>query len=157
MTKPSREKLERLVTADMRAITARSDRIGRAFARKHGVSYSDFQALLQVFVAETAGSPLTARELSHRMEVSGSAITYFVDRMTASGHVRRDVHPGDRRKVMLRYSEQGVEVARAFFTPLADNVHGAMAELHDRDLAAAHRVFLALIAAMATFEDEVDR
>jgi hypothetical protein len=58
MTTPSREDLERLVTADMRAITAaQSDRIGRVVARKHGVTNNDFQPLLQVFVAETTGSP----------------------------------------------------------------------------------------------------
>jgi DNA-binding MarR family transcriptional regulator len=117
MTKPSREDLERLVTADMRAITAQSDRIGRVVARKHGVTNNDFQALLQVFVAETTGSPLTSRQLSERMEVSGSAITYFVERMAASGHIRRESHPADRRKVILRYGDHGIQLARAFFHP----------------------------------------
>lgn len=156
MTKPTREDLERLVTADMRAITAQSDRIGRVVARKHGVTNNDFQALLQVFVAETTGSPLTSRQLSERMEVSGSAITYFVDRMAASGHIRRESHPADRRKVILRYGDHGIQLARAFFTPLADHVHTAMAPLHNGDLAAAHRVFSALMSAMQTLKDEVD-
>lgn len=155
MTEPSRQELEQLVTADMRALTARSDRIGRVFARVHGVNPSDFQALLQVFVAETAGSPLTSGQLSQRMEVSGSAITYFVDRMTALGHLRREPDPLDRRKVILRYGKHGMAVAAAFFGPLRDQVLAAMAELPDQDLAAAHRVFTALIAAMANFEDEI--
>ncbi len=64
------------------------------------------------------------------MEVSGSAIAYFVDRMTASGHVRRESHPVDRRKVILRYADHGMELATAFFTPLADHVHAAL--VHDR-------------------------
>ena len=71
-------------------------------------------------VAETSGAPLTAGELRQRMGVSGAAITYLVERMIASGHVRRESDPADRRKVILRVADHGLQVARGFFTPLAE-------------------------------------
>ena len=78
---PSRPELEQLMSADMRAVTAQSDRIGRHFARQNDVSGNDFHALLHVMVAETAGAPITSGELRQRTGLSGAAITYLVDRL----------------------------------------------------------------------------
>ena len=50
---PTRVELERQLSADMRAMTARSDRVGRHFARLNEVSSSDFHALLHIMVSET--------------------------------------------------------------------------------------------------------
>ncbi len=45
-------------------------------------------------------------------------------------------------------------VARAFFTPLADYSRGAMADLPDADLHAAHRTFCAVVEAMRRFRSD---
>ena len=152
---PSRPELEKLMSADMRAVTAQSDRIGRYFARQHDVSGNDFHALLHVMVAETAGTPLTMAQLRQRMDVSPAAITYLVDRMIDAGHVRRESDPADRRKALLRYEQSGMELAHRFFTPLGIHLRAALTDLSDKELFAAHRVFAAMIAAMSTFEGEL--
>ena len=92
----SREALESLISADLRELTAESDQIGRHFAVSHDVRPTDFRALLHIMVAETAGQPMTSGDLSQRMGLSGAAITYLVDRLIESGHLRRDSHPADR-------------------------------------------------------------
>ncbi|MFZ1177333.1 MAG: MarR family transcriptional regulator, partial [Mycobacterium sp.] len=153
--RPDRAELEKLMSADMRAITAQSDRIGRHFARQHDVSGSDFHALLHIMVAETAGTPLTLAQLRQRMDVSPAAITYLVDRMIDAGHIRREPDPEDRRKSLLRYEKSGMALARSFFNPLGAELRCALADLSDRDLAAAHRVFTAMIEAMSTFESHL--
>jgi DNA-binding MarR family transcriptional regulator len=152
---PDRADLEKLMSADMRAVTAQSDRLGRYFARQNDLSGNDFHALLHVMVAEAAGTPLTMAQLRQRMDVSPAAITYLVDRMIDAGHVRREADPGDRRKALLRYENSSMELANAFFTPLGIHLRSALAELPDKDLIAAHRVFGAMIAAMSTFEGEL--
>jgi DNA-binding MarR family transcriptional regulator len=152
---PSRPELEQLMSADMRAVTAQSDRIGRHFARQNDVSGNDFHALLHVMVAETAGTPLTMAQLRQRMDVSPAAITYLVDRMIDAGHVRRESDPSDRRKALLRYEASGMELAHSFFMPLGVHLRAALASLPDRDLVAAHRVFAAMIAAMSKFEADI--
>lgn len=150
-----RAALELLIAADVRALTAESEQIGRQFAGRHDVAANDFRALLHIMVAETAGTPLTAGDLRARMGMSGAAITYLVERMISSGHLRRDSDPADRRKVILRVADHGMRVGREFFTPLADHTRRALAESSDADLAAAHRVFVALTDAMRTFHDEL--
>jgi DNA-binding MarR family transcriptional regulator len=155
--KPGRLALESQVAADVRALTAESDQVGRHFAGRHDVTANDFRALLYVMVAETAGSPLTAGELRSRMGLSGAAITYLVERMIASGHLRRESDPSDRRKVILRVADDGMTVAKDFFTPLAEHNRLAMAALPDEDLAAAHRTFTAVIEAMRAFRSQLDQ
>ena len=156
VAKSDRVALEMLIAADVRALTAESDQIGSYFAGRHDVTANDFRALLHVMVAETAGSPLTAGELRTRMGMSGAAITYLVERMIASGHFLRESDPSDRRKVILRVADDGRTVARNFFTPLAEHNQRAMAALPDRDLAAAHRTFSAVIDALRAFRAQLD-
>lgn len=151
-----RAALESQITADLRELSSESDQIGRIFAVSHDVRPTDFRALLHIMVAETAGQPMTSGDLSQRMGLSGAAITYLVDRLIDSGHIRRDSHPADRRKVILRHAEPGMNTARSFFTPLGQHTHDAMTDLPDADLAAAHRVFEALLAAMRRFQAELD-
>jgi DNA-binding MarR family transcriptional regulator len=150
-----RTALESAVVADVQALSAESDQIGRVFAGVHELSANDFRALMLVMVAENAGTPLTAGELRSRMGLSGAAITYLVERMITSGHLRRVSDPADRRKVILRYAQHGIDVGRAFFGPLADHTHRALADLSDDDLAAAHRVFTAVLAAMGGFRTDL--
>jgi DNA-binding MarR family transcriptional regulator len=150
-----REALESLMSADMREMSTESDQIGRLFAASQDVRPTDFRALLHIMVAETAGKPMSSGDLSQRMGLSGAAITYLVDRLIESGHIRRDSHPHDRRKVILRYSEPGLDTARSFFNPLGAHTRNAMTDLPDADLAAAHRVFTALIAGMRRFQAEL--
>jgi DNA-binding MarR family transcriptional regulator len=156
MPKLARSALESVIAADVRAMTAESDQIGRHFAGRHEVAANDFRALLYIMVAEAAGAPLTAGDLRRRMGVSGAAITYLVERMIASGHVRRESDPADRRKVLLRVADHGMDVARGFFTPLAEHTRRALADIPDEDLAAAHRTFAAVIDAMRAFRAELD-
>lgn len=155
MGEQDRAELEALIAADVRALTAQSDQIGHAFAAQHGLSDNDFRALLHVMVAETSGDPLAAGGLRARMGMSGAAITYLVERMIASGHVLREPDPADRRKVKLRVAEHGVGVAREFFTPLADHLSRALADVPDVDLQAAHRVFSAIVESMRAFGDDL--
>jgi len=154
-TADGRATLESQISADLRVLTAESEQIGRAFAVVHDVRPTDFRALLHVMVAETTGHPITSGELRQRMGLSGAAITYLVDRMMESGHITRQSDPGDRRKVILRYSESGLDTARAFFAPLGMHTRTAMADLPDNDLAAARRVFAALIEAMRRYQDQL--
>ncbi|HET7664805.1 MAG TPA: MarR family winged helix-turn-helix transcriptional regulator [Mycobacterium sp.] len=156
MPKADRATLEAVIGADVRALTAESDQIGRHFAGRHDVAANDFRALLHIMVGETSGAPLTAGDLRQQMGVSGAAITYQVERMIAAGHVRRESDPADRRKVILRVADHGLDVARGFFTPLAEHTRRALADIPDEDLVAAHRTFTAVIEAMRGFRDELD-
>lgn len=146
---------EALIVSDVQALSAESDDLGREFSSRHDLGNNDFRALLHVMVAEADGEPLTQSELGRRIGVSGAAVTYLVDRMVASGHMEREAHASDRRKVLLRYADHGSEVARSFFTPLANHTERALSEFSASDLTTAHHVLLALIEAMRVFRTEL--
>lgn len=151
----SRSELESMLSADLRTLTAESDRISRLFAALHHISNNDFDALLHVMVAEQTNSPLTLRELRDRLGMTAAAVTYLVDRMVEAGHVRREPHPADRRKVFLRYTDGGLEVARTFFAPLGMRTHQALESFTDDDVAVARRVMRALTEAMRVHRAEL--
>ena len=150
-----RAELESTLSAELRALTAESDRISRLFATRHHISNNDFDALLHVMVAEQSDSPLTLGELRERLGMTAAAVTYLVDRMVDAGHVRREAHPTDRRKVVLRYSDHGLDVARRFFGPLGMRTHQALKGFSDDDLAVSGAVLGALARAMQTHRVEL--
>jgi DNA-binding MarR family transcriptional regulator len=151
----TRAELHALLTADMQALSAHSDQMGRHFARQHGVWINDLHALLHIMLAERAGEPLTLSQLRQRMDVSPAAVTYLVDRMTEAGHIRREADPADRRKSMLRFQGHGMAVGREFFGPLGAHLRSELTDMSDADLVVAHRVLTAMIKAMSMFEEEL--
>lgn len=150
-----RAAVEALIVADVQAMSAQSDELGRVFCAQHDLSTNDFRALLHVMVAESDGSPLTQSQLGQRIGVSSAAITYLVDRMVESGHLIRAPHPSDRRKVLLRYADHGSAVARSFFTPLGRHAATAMDDFSAAELTIAHRVLNAMIESMRAFNAEL--
>jgi MarR family transcriptional regulator, organic hydroperoxide resistance regulator len=150
-----RDTVEALIVSDVQALSAESDELSRVFCARHDLGANDFRALLHVMVAEHDGDLLTQSELGHRVGVSGAAITYLVERMVQSGHLSREPHPADRRKVLLRYADHGSAVARSFFTPLAQHTETALGDFSAAELTTAHRVLTALIASMRAFHAEL--
>jgi DNA-binding MarR family transcriptional regulator len=132
----------------LRALLTESDRIAQGFAVRHRLSASDFRALLHVVVSETDGSPLAASDLRTRLNVSAGAVTYIIDRLVKAGHVRRDADPSDRRKVILRYSDEGFALSRAYFEPIRMRYARALADVPDRDLSTTETVLYTLLEAM---------
>ncbi|MBJ8345140.1 MarR family winged helix-turn-helix transcriptional regulator [Antrihabitans sp. YC2-6] len=136
-------------------MAAVSEQIGLFFATQHDLRPNDFRALVHIMVADVEGRPLTAGELARLLGTSAAAMTYLVERMIESGHIRRESDAADRRKVILRYAEHGMEVARGFFGPLGVRTRGALADFPDADLETAHRVFGALIESMRLHNDDL--
>ncbi|MEV6560027.1 MarR family transcriptional regulator [Nocardia sp. NPDC051756] len=149
-----RAELETVIARDIRALTAASEQIGHVFARANALRPNDFRALMLVAVADIEGAPLTSGQLGELLGVSSAAVTYLVERMIASGHLRREADESDRRKVLLRYDAHGMAVARGFFTPLGERTRAAMARFDDRALDTAHQVMVALIGALREHYDD---
>lgn len=158
MSRPAgakRDAAEALIVSDVQALSAESDELSRVFCARHDLSANDFRALLHVMVSERDGEPLTQSQLGQRIGVSGAAITYLVDRMVQSGHLNREPHPSDRRKVLLRYADHADAVARSFFTPLGQHTAQSLEEFSATELQTAHRVLTAVIGSMRAFNVEL--
>ena len=90
------------------------------------MSEKDAVALRLLLEAERAGQPLGPGELARKLGISSASTTTLLDRLTRSGHVRREPHPTDRRALVIVPTEDSDAEVRATL--------GAM---HRRMLAAA--------------------
>ncbi len=87
---------------------------------------ADLKALRFLLKAEAEGRPVTPTELRTYLGMKSSSVTIMLDRLTASGHVRRAPHPTDRRSLLITA------------TPGADEeVRHTLARMHERMLAVA--------------------
>lgn len=152
MEQPGRDELIRSIADSVQRIGLASERIGHVFAESQNLHPTDFRALSAIFRAERAGEPLTARGLATALQLSPAAITYVVERLVASGHVRRDNDPADRRRVLLRFDDPGRQVAGAFFGPLGLAHTEALAGTPDDELAVAGRIMASIVETLDSFE-----
>jgi DNA-binding MarR family transcriptional regulator len=112
----------------LRRFNVESDRFVEVFSTTHGLHRSDMNALAYLSAADEAGEPLSPGQLGAELGLSSPATTALIDRLARAGHLTREPHPSDRRKVALRTREQGVRLAVEFFTPLGRALHGVMDE-----------------------------
>lgn len=74
--------------------------------KNHDLSLMWFEALLQI---DRADDPLRMHELAHRLLLSRSAASRFVDRLERHGLVRRRLSSNDRRGMEVSLTERGTE------------------------------------------------
>lgn len=114
------------------------------------MNISDMQALQFLIASERSGRHATPRMLATHLGISTASTTKLLDRLTASGHLRRSPHPRDRRSLVVlatahaheqirerlaHMHERMAEIARAVPPPCRPAVTGfltAMAEELDR-------------------------
>ncbi|MFE3194100.1 MarR family winged helix-turn-helix transcriptional regulator [Nocardia sp. NPDC059240] len=150
---PGRAALENDITLEIRALSVVSEQLGHVFARDSSLRPNDFRALLHIAAAESAGRPLTPGQLGKLTGMTSPAVTYLVDRLIESGHLRRVLDPDDRRRVILYRDALGSQAAQDFFTPVGESARAAMAEFPVEDLAATHRVLAAVTMALREHYD----
>jgi len=143
------------IAADLRRYSVDAQHIGHAFANLHGLNATDLSALIAVMDAERVGVPITPGRLGEHLNLSSGSVTALLDRLERAGHIRRDRDVTDRRKVLLRYADQGAELAMEFFRPLGRRTERVMAGFDDDELAVVQRFMAAMVASMREHRDAV--
>jgi len=86
------------VLREVRRMTAQSVLISEAVSARFGLSSSDLECLDLALLSGGA----TAGEFAKVTGLTTGAITGVIDRLEQAGFVRRERHPTDRRKVVVR-------------------------------------------------------
>jgi MarR family transcriptional regulator for hemolysin len=76
--------------------------------KAHGLTTAGWKALTAV---ASSPEPPSQRELALRLGVDGATLVTTLDRLVASGLVRRDAEPGDRRVKRIALTPHGDAVA----------------------------------------------
>ncbi len=145
-------RLVRALVEQVQSIGLVSERIGHSFSAQQRLHPTDFRALTLIFQADQRGEPLAPRALARLLDLSPAAVTYSVDRLVASGHVRREPDPLDGRRTLLRFAPHGREVAGEFFGPLGQAHAGALASFSTAELETALRVLVGVNDALSGFD-----
>lgn len=109
----------RLIVRALQEFTVASDRFIDATGAGHGMHRTDLHALREVLRADEAGCPLTASELGRALGISAPATTALVDRLTSTGHVRRQQSATDRRRIHVVGTDSARSDGWLMFGPLA--------------------------------------
>ena len=128
----------------LRSIALSSEQVVSRFATAHGLHRTDMHAIAHIAAGERSGEPLSAGLLARRLHVQPSAATSVLDRLEVAGHVRREPHPSDRRRTVVRMQPQALAVAQEFFVPLADRMHAGAEAFTAAELETAVRFLAAM-------------
>lgn len=129
--KPEVQQLGRL----LQNLVQSHDNLSHACAENQGLYLTDFRALQLIRAAQLEDRHLTAGELANHLHLSSGAVTYLVERLSQSGHVTREADPRDRRKVLLKLSETGLQSAENFSGPLKATLGSVLADMDPQALA----------------------
>lgn len=133
----------------LRQLTVETDRFAEMFGESRRIHRTDLNALALIMDAKAQGRPLSPTRLARALHMSASATTSVLDRLEASGHIRRVRSATDRRKVELVVVDQALELGRAFFVPLNAALTEAWAGFGDEERETITRFLQASIEATA--------
>ena len=114
------------------------DQIEEHMRREHGLTMARYDVLVQL---DMAGGRLGLSELASAIALSPSGLSKLLDRMDASGLVRRDPDPDDARAAFATITPRGRALARSARASHHALLRGTFGSaLNDRDIADLTRI-----------------
>jgi DNA-binding MarR family transcriptional regulator len=116
-----------------------------AMARRLGLNPSEVDAMEHLM-----DEPMGPVELSRRLHMTSASATVLVDRLEEAGHVARESDPEDRRRRVVRPTEQGSQAVFEQVVPLIVDLVSAEDQLSARERAAVESYLERVIAVLGT-------
>ena len=98
-----------------------------AMAARLGIGMSDLHALERLML----NGPVGPAEISAALGIRPASATALVDRLERTGHVRREPHVSDRRRLVLVPTEKAMTDGWAAVMPLVASLEAAAEGLDD--------------------------
>lgn len=111
---------------------------------KH-TTYANILLLMELYVHEEC----EAAELADRMYLPRQTMTYMLDSLEKDGYIYRVSHPTDRRRKVIRLTDQGTAFTKDTMEELGTEFLGFTQNLpHDREI---------ILSAVKDFIEELER
>lgn len=117
-------------------------------AARLGLRVVDLQAIDHVV---SSPDPLGPVELGQRLGLTSASATVLVDRLVTAGHLARQPHPYDGRRITLVATEHARNQVRRVLAPLLTDIAAVTAGLDEHDLARSLDLLRAVTEAMAEY------
>lgn len=126
----SREKLQETVTSEMQLMQAAVNDFDEAVAGALGVNRTDLRCLEILSGRESA----TPSVLGPALGLTTGSVTAMLDRLEKLGFVTRSPDPDDRRKVVVRITEEALSRTWEFYRPFAQDGETLMRDYSPSEL-----------------------
>lgn len=120
-----------LVLSRIRSIIQAFDVHSRRLNSRYGLTSPQLVCLLDVIDYPST----TAREISRRIHLGQSTLVGVLDRLEAKGLIDRHRDPGDRRRILVTATKEGIRVAKRTPSPLDERLSSALSSLPEREQA----------------------
>ncbi|MDQ0030913.1 MarR family winged helix-turn-helix transcriptional regulator [Arthrobacter bambusae] len=117
-----------------------------------GMGETDLLALRYLLEAEHQGRSVSPKELAAWLGVTSASTTALIDRLVASGNVRREPHPSDRRALILRPTPGSDQEVRSTL----GGMHSRMIDVARSFDAGETKVIIDFLRRMQTAVDTID-
>jgi DNA-binding MarR family transcriptional regulator len=106
------------IAEQLRDVASLSTQFQKHVGHSLSVNDTDLAAMEHLMM----NGPRTPTDLAHHLGISTAAATVMVDRLTAVGHVHREPHAHDRRKVVVVPTPASVQAAFETLAPMFSGV-----------------------------------
>jgi DNA-binding MarR family transcriptional regulator len=138
---------ERIAVA-VRALLQAAGQVEVAIAERLGLGLRDLQAMDHLLSNPAPAGPA---ELSRRLGITSASTTALLDRLQRAGHLERERHGSDRRRVLLHPTRRSQQRIREQLAPLVEATVRIAGELKPDERRAVERFLEQVTAAMHEF------
>lgn len=132
---PVEDLLQKVLTA--------ADLLRPALAHRLGMGVNDVRAMEHL-----VAHPIGPAELARRLEVTTAAATVMLDRLERAGHVRRDRHPTDARRLVVHVTDSGQASTLRELRPIIEELDAAADALTPAEREVVARYLSAVLTAL---------
>lgn len=127
---------------------------GMQTAMAHGMQLgeTDLAAMDEIVSSETPIGPV---ELGNRLGIRSASATVLVDRLEHVGHLRREPHETDRRRLALHASDAARQEVRVMLWPMLNRLAEITHKLDDDQAATVLQFLRDTIAIIQDFSSDV--
>ncbi|MFI6320935.1 MarR family winged helix-turn-helix transcriptional regulator [Nonomuraea sp. NPDC050556] len=126
----SREKIEEVVSNEMQLMQAAVNDYDEAVARALGINRTDLRCL-EILTGRESATPSV---LGPALGLTTGSVTAMLDRLEKLGYLTRSPDPDDRRKVVVRITEEVREDTWGFYKAFAEEGAALMGGLSEAEL-----------------------
>lgn len=130
------------IRARVQQLGVRQQRFERYLASELGVDAPGLEAMDHLI----ATGPATPTELAKRLGISTAATTLVLNRLEDAGHIRRDRHPSDGRKLVVTAAQSSADRAYERVLPMIEGVEDLVSGLSAADRATVQAFLDRLVA-----------
>jgi DNA-binding MarR family transcriptional regulator len=130
------------------------DEVDYVLARRLDLNPTDYAAMNHLAGGAEQLGPV---ELGERLGISSGSATGLVDRLESAGHVRRQRHPTDRRRLVVAPTESSMTNIIRIMRPMLDDLDGLAEHFTEQEQQVVERYLRGAALRLRTYAASLGR